>query len=136
VSDPSITIDSQLTRNSVIGAGTAAIRPTPRGRIARFLIPTHPRGARPCPPNRCREYLDAMLYVLRTACAWRHLPHDFAVLWSAAHKHFLRWCRNGIWARILTAVRGEVHTRSGRRARPSAAVVDSSSVKASPVAGP
>ncbi len=77
-----------------------------------------------------------MLYVLRTGCAWRHLPHDFAVSWSAAHKHFPRWCSNGIWARILTKARGEVRTYSGRRRRPSAAVVDSSSVKASPVAGP
>jgi transposase len=77
-----------------------------------------------------------MLYVLRTGCAWRHLPHDFAVSWSAAHKHFLRWCRNGIWARVFTAVRDEVRTRLGRRRRPSAAVVDSSSVKASPEAGP
>ena len=77
-----------------------------------------------------------MLYVLRTGCAWRHLPHDFTVSWLAAHKHFLRWCRNGTWARILTTVRGEVRTRSGRRRRPTAAVVDSSSVKASPVTGP
>jgi transposase len=58
------------------------------------------------------------------------------VSWSAAHKHFLRWCRDGTWVRILTTVRGEVRTRCGRRRRPTAAVVDSSSVKASPVAGP
>ncbi len=75
------------------------------------------------------------MYVLRTGCAWRHLPHDFTVSWSAAHKHFLRWCRDGTWMRILTTVRGEARTRSGRRRRPTAAVVDSSSAKASPVAG-
>jgi len=105
-------------------------------RIARFIVPDHPRGGRPCPPERWREYLYAILYVLRTGCAWRHLPHDFSVSWSAAHKNFLRWCRAGTWAKVLTAVRGEVRTRSGRRRRPTAAVVDSSSVKASPVAGP
>jgi transposase len=99
-------------------------------------VPNHPRGGRPCPPPRWREYLDAILYVLRTGCAWRHLPHDFTVTWSAAHKHFLRRCRTGIWTRILTAIRGEVRTRSGRRRRPKAAVADSSSVNASPVAGP
>jgi transposase len=77
-----------------------------------------------------------MLYVLRTGCAWRHLPHDFTVSWSAAHKGFPRWCRAGTWTKVLTAIRGEVRTRSGRRARPTAAVVDSSAVKASPVAGP
>jgi transposase len=57
--------------------------------------------------------------VLGTGCAWRHLPHDFTVSWSAAHKHFLRWCRAGIWAKVLTAIRGEVRTRSGRRRRVS-----------------
>lgn len=56
--------------------------------------------------------------------------------WSSAHKHFLRWCRTGIWGKVLTAVRGEVRARVGRRRRPTAAVGDSSSVKASPVAGP
>lgn len=119
------------------GAGTAPTCLIPAwARIARFLVPRHRKGGRPCPPERWREYLDAMLYVLRTGCAWRHLPHDLTVSWSAAHKHFLRWCRNGTWARILTTVRGEVRTRSGWRRRPTAAVVDSSSVKASPVTGP
>lgn len=55
---------------------------------------------------------------------------------SAAHKHFLSWRRAGTWANILAAIRGEVRTRSGRRRRPTAAVVDSGSVKASPVARP
>ncbi|KAA8961614.1 MAG: transposase [Mycobacterium sp.] len=77
-----------------------------------------------------------MLHVLRSGCAWRPLPHDVTVSWSAAHKHFPRWCRNGTWVRIPTTVRGEVRTRCGRRRRPTTAVVDSSSVKASPVAGP
>ena len=99
-------------------------------------MPEHPRRGRPCPPERWREYLDAILYVLRTGCAWPHLPHDFTVSWSAAHKHFLRWCRAGTWAKVLTAIRGEVRTPLGRRPRPTAVVVDSSSVKASPVAGP
>jgi len=63
-------------------------------------------------------------------------PHDVTVSWSTAHNQFLRWYRTGIWTPILTAIGGEVRTRSGRRRRPTAAVVDSSSVKASPVAAP
>jgi putative transposase len=58
------------------------------------------------------------------------------VRWSAAHKHFLRWCRAGTWTKILTAIREELRTRCGRRRQPSAGVIDSSSVKASPVTGP
>jgi transposase len=52
---------------------------TARAPIARFTVPDHPRAGRPCPPARWREYLDAILYVLRTGCAWRHPPHDFTV---------------------------------------------------------
>jgi transposase len=52
-------------------------------RIARQVVPTHPKGGRPCPPERWREYLNAMLYVARTGCPWRSLPHDFTVTWSA-----------------------------------------------------
>jgi transposase len=85
------------------------------------------------PARTLREYLGAILYVLRTGCASRHIPHDVTVGWSAAHKHFLRWCRSGTWAKVLTAVRGEVRTRSGRRRLLATAMVDSSSVKASPV---
>jgi transposase len=105
-------------------------------RIAGFIVPNHPRRGRPCPPQRWLQYVDAIPYVLRTGCAWRHLPHDFTVNCSAAHKHLLRWCRAGIWAKVHTAIRGEARTRSARRRRPSAAVIDSSSVKASPIAGP
>ena len=92
----------------------------------------HPRGGRPCPPRRRCEYLNAVLYGLRTGYAWRHLAHDLTVSWSSAHKRFLRWCRAGTWG----TVRGEVRSRTGRWRRPSAAGGDSSSVKASPVAGP
>ncbi|MGB0437637.1 MAG: transposase, partial [Mycobacterium sp.] len=55
---------------------------------------------------------------------------------GAGGPHFLRWCRAGIWGKALAAVRDEVRARACRRKRPSAAVVDSSSVKASPVTGP
>jgi transposase len=105
-------------------------------RIARFTVPNHPPGGRPRPAQRRPEYVDAIRYVLPTGCAWRHLPHDCTLSWCAAHKHFLRWCRAGTWTTVLTAIRGEVRTRSGPRRRPTAAVVDSSSITPSPVAGP
>ena len=54
-----------------------------------------------------REYINAVLYVVRTGCPWRHLPHDFAVEWSSTHKHFLRWCRKGLWRRLLRILREE-----------------------------
>ena len=51
--------------------------------------------------------------------AWRRLPHRFTVSWSAAHKHFLRWCRAGICTRILTAIaRRSVQEAAGAEDRP------------------
>jgi transposase len=44
-----------------------------------------------------REYLDAILYVLRTDVRGGTLPHDCTMGWSAAHEHFVRWCRVGTW---------------------------------------
>jgi transposase len=75
-----------------------------------------------------------MMSVLRTGCAWRHRPHDLTVGCSAAHKHVLR--RSRARATVLPAIPGQVGTRSGRRRPPTAAAVDSSSLKASPAAGP
>lgn len=140
-----ITIGGYVPSSRRTGYVTSPICPTPPGRVSpgSSCRSIH-TAAGPCPPERWREYLDAILYVLRTGCAWRHLPHDFTVGWSSAHKHFLRWCRTGTWTKVLTAVRGEARTRTGRRRRPSAAVVASpaqaggapTSVEASPVAGP
>jgi len=58
-------------------------------RVRPHIVPARLRG-RPGPEQRWREYLDAILSVVRTGCPWRALPHDFAVHWSSAHKHFLR----------------------------------------------
>jgi transposase len=49
-------------------------------RLARLIIPKHPRGGRPCPPERWREFLIAILYVVRTGRPWRALPQNFKVL--------------------------------------------------------
>lgn len=67
---------------------------------------------------------------------WRALPHDFAVTWSSTHRHFLRLTRTAAWHRLLKITREEARTRSGRKAKPSAGAVDSSSVKGTPGAGP
>jgi transposase len=105
-------------------------------RIRGLVVPVHEAGGRPCAEARWREYVDVLLYIARTGVPWRGLPHDFTVTWSAAHKHFSRWTKTGLWQRLLRVLREEARTRAGRKAKPTAAIVDSSSVKAMPVAGP
>lgn len=65
----------------------------------------------------------------------RALPHDFTVSWSAAHKHFTRWTRRRLWEQVLAVLRAEDRVHDGRDQQPTAAVVDSSSVKSTPVPG-
>src|SRR5665648_1080372 len=92
--------------------------------------------APPCLGARWREYVNVLLYITRTGTPWRARPHDFTVTWSAAHKHFTRWTKTGLWSRLLRVLREETRTRAGRKPKPTAAIVDSSSVKAMSVAGP
>jgi transposase len=59
-----------------------------------------------------------------------------AVSWSATHKHFLRWTRDGTWDRDLASCNTQVRHAHGRNPEPSAGVIDSCSIKVSPVRGP
>ncbi|WP_245993342.1 transposase [Xylanimonas allomyrinae] len=99
------------------------------------MIPAHTRGGRPCREHRWREYVDALLFVVTTGIPWRALPHDFTITWSATHKHFTRWTNRRLWEQVLAVLRAEDRVQDGRDQRPTAAVVDSSSVKSTPVPG-
>jgi transposase len=87
--------------------------------------PAH--GGRPLKFDR-RLILDTILYVLRTGCAWRHVPHDLAP-WDAAYRWFAAWSADGTWRRVHEALRDRVRADDGRSPQPSAAVLDSQSAK-------
>ena len=84
------------------------------------------RGGRPAMP--WREMLNAMLYINRTGAAWRHMPHDLPH-WSTIHWRFRHWCKTGVWQRVHDALRDQVRAKDGRDLSPSAAIIDSQSVK-------
>jgi len=81
-----------------------------------------------------REVVNAIVYVLRTGCAWRLLPHDFPA-WQTVYGYFRRWRDSGLWEALNDALREAVRSQAGREAEPSAAIIDSQSVKSSAVAG-
>ena len=81
-----------------------------------------------------REVVNAILYVLRTGCAWRLLPHDFPA-WQTVYGYFRRWRDSGVWEQLNDALRDAVRTEAERETEPSAAIIDSQSVKTSSVAG-
>jgi transposase len=91
------------------------------------LIPAPKPGGRPAKHDR-RELVDAMLYWLRAGCAWRLLPHDFPP-WQSVYHYWRVWRREGRWERILAELREQERRRQGRNPTPSAAVLDSQSVK-------
>ncbi len=75
-----------------------------------------------------REILNAIFYLLRSGCSWRMLPHDFPP-WQTVYDYFSQWQREGSWQRINDTLRREVREQAGREAEPSAAIIDSQSVK-------
>jgi putative transposase len=75
-----------------------------------------------------RAIVNAILYVLRCGCPWRYLPHDFPA-WSTVYDYFRQWRCIGAWDQIHSQLRTQLRLQMGRAATPSAAIIDSQSVK-------
>ena len=87
-----------------------------------------PANTRGRPRADMREVLNAVIYATRSGCQWRMLPHDLPP-WPTVHKYFKKWTRDGTLERIHDALRDKVRESEGRDASPSAAIIDSQSVK-------
>jgi putative transposase len=81
-----------------------------------------------------REILNAIFYIVRSGCTWRMLPHDLPP-WKTVYHYFRLWRKDGTWERINSALRVEVRVAAGREPEPSAAVIDSQSVKTTETPG-
>jgi transposase len=100
--------------------------------IEPLLPATRPGGRREKHPRRA--VVDAILYVVRTGCAWRQLPADFPP-WATVYWYFARWEQAHVTEQILQVVRRQVREREGRDPEPSAGLVDSQSVKGADTVG-
>lgn len=96
------------------------------------LPPEKPRGA----PRTIdlREILNALLYLARTGCQWRLLPHDFPP-WQTVYQYFSHWRDDGTWERLNRELRIEVRQTVGKEDEPSAALLDSQTVKSTETSG-
>ena len=91
-----------------------------------LLPPAKPGGRRRS--VNMREVINGILYVLRGGIPWRMIPHDLPP-WGTVWWYFREWRNDGTWERIEEALRPKVRQMEGRDPTPSAAIIDSQSVK-------
>lgn len=84
--------------------------------------------------HELRAVLDAVFYVVRNGIEWRAMPADFPP-WEAVYAFFQRWSQRGLPQRLVDRLRVRLRVRARRDAQPSAAVIDSQSVKAADTVG-
>ena len=94
--------------------------------VIRPLLPKPAKRGRP--PIDRRDILDAILYVVRTGCQWRQLPLDFPK-WKTVYTVFRRWRINGLWEQVHDALRRRLRRSVGKRSTPTAAIIDSQSIR-------
>jgi putative transposase len=82
-----------------------------------------------------RALVDAILYILRTGCQWRQLPHDFPP-WGTASSQFYRWRVSGVWQRVHDALYARVRKQEGRKPSPTTGIIDTQSVRTTEAGGP
>ena len=76
------------------------------------------------------QIVNAIFYVTRTGCQWRMLPKEYPP-WQTVYRYFRAWTKQGVWQQINEALVKHVRKKAGREPQPSAAVIDSQSVKTS-----
>lgn len=81
-----------------------------------------------------RDVVNAILYLIRTGCSWRQLPHDFPA-WQTVYGYFSRWKNDGTVAKIHDALRDQVRCQVGRQPGPTAGIIDAQSLRGASTVG-
>lgn len=100
-------------------------------RLKRFFLKK--KGGRPRKYD-LREILNAIFYIVKTGCPWRYLPDGFPY-WKTVYTYFRNWRISGLWQKINDHLRKEIRQAVGKNNQPSAAIIDSQSVKTTSVGG-
>jgi putative transposase len=91
------------------------------------FLPAAKPGGRPRKAD-LREVLNALLYLVRSGCQWRMIPHEFPP-WKTCYNYYRAWIDSGTWDEITYLLRCDVRVQAGRKDQPRVAAIDSQSVK-------
>jgi transposase len=96
------------------------------------LLPAPRRHGRP--PSSRRMIINGLLYLVRAGCSWRLVPKDFGP-WQTICGYFRKWRKEGLWALLNETLRTFVRREAGHRSQPTAAILDSQTVRSADHAG-
>src|ERR1700682_4847628 len=98
-----------------------------QGALIQDLFPHAKPGGRPRTID-LREVVNTLMYQGRTGCQWDYLPHDLMAK-STVWDYFVAWRKDGTWQKVLDTLRGQIRREAGREESPSAACIDTQTVK-------
>ena len=81
-----------------------------------------------------REVLNGLRWIVRTGSAWRYMPHDLPP-WEAVYQQTQRWIRAGVFEEMIHDLRVLLRLSKGRASEPTAAIVDSRTLRSTPESG-
>lgn len=92
------------------------------------------KGGRPLKHEK-KEILNAIFYILRTGCQWRYLPQEFPP-WKTVYTYLRKWKKQKLFEKINHYLRRSLRNLMNRNEEPTAAIIDSQSVKTTEKGGP